>query len=292
MVGQAFIACEIGYASIPRPRALFSNFTNHGSVHVKPCNSDEICPKQDGCQFPSAGISLTVIYGGNRIKTPVKTKKETETVTIEKVIKTHHERRDEIKQRLSEFEMIWKEGSDAKLWEEMVFCFFTGGCSAKMGLRSVDAVRPLLRAGSQPAIANALSGVHRYPNARARYVFASRNFLKQHCNLELRKKLESFDCRLARRDWLVKEKGIKGLGYKEASHFLRNVGLKGYAILDKHVLKCLAELNIIDEPKPPNTRSKYLTVEDKLRDLTERTKIDFDEMDLVLWSMKTGQILK
>jgi len=218
--------------------------------------------------------------------------KEKETLTIDKVVSAHRERRNEIKQRLSEFETIWKEASDAKLWEEMVFCFFTGGCSAKMGLRSIDAVRPLLGAGSQPELAQALSGVHRYPNARAHYVFASRSFLQEHCNLELRKKLESFDCHLGRRDWLVKEKGIKGLGYKEASHFLRNIGLKGYAILDKHVLKCLAELKIIDSPKPPNTRSQYLRVEESLRDLTERTKIDFDEMDLVLWSMKTGQILK
>jgi N-glycosylase/DNA lyase len=218
--------------------------------------------------------------------------KTPETLTIEKVIEAHATRRGEIKRRLSEFEVIWEKGSDAQLWEEMVFCFFTGGCSAKMGLRSIDAVRPFLSDGSQPEIASALAGVHRYPNARARYVFDSRNFLREHCNLELRKKLESFDCMLERRDWLVKEKGIKGLGYKEASHFLRNIGLKGYAILDKHVLKCLAELKIIEAPKPPNNRSTYLRVEDKLRDLTERTKIDFDEMDLVLWSMKTGQILK
>ena len=218
--------------------------------------------------------------------------KTRETLTIEKVIEAHNERREEIRRRLSEFELVWKEGTDARLWEEMVYCFFTGGCSAKMGLRSVDAVRSLLGRGSQPEIASALTGVHRYPNARARYVFASRSFLKEHCNLELRKKLESFECRLERRDWLVREKGIKGLGYKEASHFLRNIGLKGYAILDKHVLRCLAELKIIDSPKPPNTRSRYLSVEDKLRDLTERTNIYFDEMDLVLWSMKTGQILK
>ena len=219
-------------------------------------------------------------------------KKHHASVTIRKIVQAHHERRDEIRQRLSEFESVWNEGTDAKLWEEMVYCFFTGGCSAKMGLRSVEAVRPLLDSGSQPDIARALSGVHRYPNARARYVYMSRDFLRQHCNLELRKKLDSFDCRLERRDWLVREKGIKGLGYKEASHFLRNIGFKGYAILDKHVLRCLAELKIIDDPKPPNTRSKYLRVEDKLRDLTDRTKIDFDEMDLVLWSMKTGQILK
>ena len=215
-----------------------------------------------------------------------------ETLTIGLIREAHEERRDEIKQRLSEFETVWKHGSDDRLWEEMVFCFFTGGCSAKMGMRSIEAVRPLLSDGSQPEIASALTGVHRYPNARARYVYASRSFLKEHCNLELRKKLESFECPLERRDWLVREKGIKGLGYKEASHFLRNIGLKGYAILDKHVLKCIAELKIIDSPKPPNTRSRYLRVEDKLRDLTETTKIDFDEMDLVLWSMKTGQILK
>ena len=215
-----------------------------------------------------------------------------DTLTIDRILEAHEERRDEIKRRLSEFETVWNEASDDRLWEEMVFCFFTGGCSAKMGMRSIEAVRPFLGDGTQPEIASALTGVHRYPNARARYVYASRSFLKEHCNLELRKKLESFDCHLERRDWLVREKGIKGLGYKEASHFLRNIGLKGYAILDKHVLKCLAELKIIDSPKPPNTRSRYLTVEDKLRDLTETTKIDFDEMDLVLWSMKTGQILK
>jgi N-glycosylase/DNA lyase len=110
--------------------------------------------------------------------------------------------------------------------------------------------------------------------------------------MRLRSKLESFDCSFERRDWLVKEKGIKGLGYKEASHFLRNIGFSGYAILDKHVLRCLHELKIIDDPKPPNTRSKYLTVEDKLKQLAKTARIDFDELDLVLWSMKTGEILK
>jgi thermostable 8-oxoguanine DNA glycosylase len=54
----------------------------------------------------------------------------------------------------------------------------------------------------------------------------------------------------------------------------------------------LRELQIIDDPKPPNTRSKYLRVESELKTLASLTDIDFDEMDLVLWSMKTGEILK
>jgi N-glycosylase/DNA lyase len=219
-------------------------------------------------------------------------KREKEPITIERIKATHAVRKREIEKRLAEFAAIGKRGTDLKLWEEMVFCFFTGGCSARMGLNALEAIKPIILTGDQADLALALSGVHRYPNARSRYVVASRDFLRESFGLRLRKKLNSFDCRLERRDWLVKEKGIKGLGYKEASHYLRNIGFKGYAILDKHVLNCLAELKIIDDPKPPNTRTKYLTIEEKLKNLTEKTGIDFDELDLVLWSMKTGVILK
>ena len=219
-------------------------------------------------------------------------KREREPVTIEKVKEIYSARGEEIRARLAEFDAIWQHGTDEKLWEEMVFCFFTGGCSARMGLRSVDAVKPLLLTGTHDELMNALVGRHRYPRARAGYIVASRDFLQEHCNLRLRQKLNSFTDDLERRDWLVKEKRIKGLGYKEASHFLRNIGLKGYAILDKHILRSLAELNFIEDPTPPNTRTKYLAIENKLKEFAKTVDINFDEMDLVLWSLKTGEILK
>ena len=164
-------------------------------------------------------------------------KKVRPEVTIQNIRKTHADRAHEIRARLGEFAHIGANGSDHDWWAEMVFCFFTGGCSARMGMNSLDAVRPALLTGDQTELAGRLTGVHRYPNARARYIVASREFLREHCDLKLRNKLNGFDCRLERRDWLVKEKGIKGLGYKEASHYLRNIGFKGYAILDKHVLR-------------------------------------------------------
>lgn len=219
-------------------------------------------------------------------------KKVHQPVTLEKILETHSARGQEIRLRLAEFSDIWQHGTDERLWEEMVFCFFTGGCSARMGLRSIEAVRSLLQTGTHEELMNALVGKHRYPRARAGYIVASRGFLQEHCQMRLRRQLESFTNPLERRDWLVKEKGIKGLGYKEASHFLRNIGLKGYAILDKHILRSLAELKIIDDPKPPSTRSKYLGIEIKLKELSAQLQIDFDEMDLVLWSLKTGEILK
>ena len=79
------------------------------------------------------------------------------------------------------------------------------------------------------ALEGALSGVHRYPRARSGYIVVTREFLRDDCGMRLRERLESFADPIERRDWLARERGIKGLGYKEASHFLRNVGFRGRA---------------------------------------------------------------
>lgn len=218
--------------------------------------------------------------------------RESKPVTVEAIRATHRERAPEIRARLSEFRAVWEEGTDARLWEEMVYCIFTAGASARMGLRSVEAVRPLLEGGAHDDLAGALSGVHRYPRARSGYIVVTRDFLRRDCRLRLRERLESFSDPVERRDWLARERGIKGLGYKEASHFLRNVGLSGYAILDKHILRGLAECGVIDSPQPPATRARYLAAEERLRAFARQLRIDFDELDLVLWSIKTGEILK
>ena len=207
---------------------------------------------------------------------------------------THRERRTEIRARLAEFAAVGRAGSDARLWEELVFCIFTAGASARMGLRSIEAVRSLLLEGSAEEMTRALqsAGAHRFPIARPGYVVVTRNYLRQHCDMKLRESLLSFSNPIERRDWLANERGIKGLGYKEASHFLRNVGLQGYAILDKHVLRCLTDLGVIDSPRPPTTRLRYLAMEERLRQFARDERINFDELDLVLWSMKTGEVLK
>ena len=163
-----------------------------------------------------------------------------------------------------------------------------------MGLRAVEAVRPLLATGHRRQMTRALvnARAHRYPSSRPGYVVVTRNYLQQHFDMRLREQLRSFADPLERRDWLAKEPGIKGLGYKESSHFLRNVGFKGYGILDKHVLRCLAEVGVVDSAKPATTRRKYLETEKAMREFAEDVRIDFDELDLVLWSMKTGEVLK
>jgi N-glycosylase/DNA lyase len=213
-------------------------------------------------------------------------------VTIERIRETHAARASDIRRRLAEFQDVRRAASDERLWEELVFCIFTAGASARMGLRSVEAVRELLAAGTHEELARALDKKHRYPNSRSGYIVVTRDYLHEDCRMRLRERLESFDDPLARRDWLARERRIKGLGYKEASHYLRNVGYRGYAILDKHILRSLAELGVIESPTPPTTRTRYLDIEAALRSFAARLAIDFDELDLVLWSMKTGEILK
>jgi N-glycosylase/DNA lyase len=220
--------------------------------------------------------------------------RDQQPVTIDSLHAAHAARRNEIRARLREFRRVWRTASDQRLWEEMVYCIFTAGASAKMGLRSVEAIRPLLAAGPQQAMTRALvaAGAHRFPNARPGYVVITRDYLQDSFSMRLRERLKSFRDPFERRDWLATEPRIKGLGYKEASHFLRNIGFQGYGILDKHIVRSLAELGVIDSPKPPTTRKRYLEIEARMRQFAGDVGIDFDELDLVLWSMKTGEVLK
>ena len=46
-------------------------------------------------------------------------------------------KRREIRGRMADFAAIRREGDDARLFEELVYCIFTAGASARMGETSV-----------------------------------------------------------------------------------------------------------------------------------------------------------
>jgi len=212
---------------------------------------------------------------------------------VDDLQKSYRDKQAAIRARLTEFAEIGRDADDARLFEELVFCIFTAGASARMGLNSIERVRSQLQGGSHRRLMNLLAGSHRYPRARSGYVVHTRKYLKEECDLHLREKLASFgDDPEARRDFFARNPGIKGIGYKEVSHYLRNIGYSGYAILDKHILRALHECRVIDSPKPPATKKKYLAVEESMRKFALDIKINIDELDLLLWSNKTGEILK
>jgi N-glycosylase/DNA lyase len=210
----------------------------------------------------------------------------------EKLKLSYITKKDLIKARLKEFKTIFESGDDMRIFEELAFCIFTAGTSAKMGLKSVSAVSDILLDAGFEELSTRLQHVHRFPNSRARYIVHTREYLKREFGFKLKDMMLRLEDPLERRDFLATYKGIKGVGYKEASHFLRNIGFSGYAILDKHILKTLNELKLIENAKPPTTRNKYLRIEGRLKRFANDLGIDFDELDLLLWSEKTGEILK
>ena len=229
---------------------------------------------------------------------------------IEKLKEEYNNKKDNIRERLCQFEKFFHEPyswfyrsgnlillpveikDDFRIFEELAFCIFTANTSAEMGLKAVDAVRNVLPNGNAAEMTRRLEGIYRFNNVRPNYIIHSRNYLKNSLNFKLKNKIKSFQNKDDLRNFFALNKGIKGLAYKEASHFLRNIGFKGYAILDKHIINSLHEFGILKTNEKPKNNKEYLEIEQKFIDFSKDIGIDVDELDLLLWSRKNGRILK
>ncbi|MCD6243915.1 MAG: N-glycosylase/DNA lyase [Candidatus Korarchaeota archaeon] len=191
---------------------------------------------------------------------------------------------DIVRQRMNEFELLGR-GTEEDLFKELCFCILTANYSAERGIRIQKEIDLGFLSLPLDELARKLRELgHRYPEIRAKYIVEARKYLGK-----LKKVLESFDDEALLRDWLVKN--VKGLGYKEASHFLRNIGFKNVAIIDFHIIDLLVKYGIIERPRSL-TRKKYMEIEDILRKIAEISGLTLAELDLYLWYMETGKILK
>jgi len=199
-------------------------------------------------------------------------------------------RKDEIRSRLKEFEKKLRASED-ELLAELCFCLFTPQSKAVMCDRAMSALKEcgLLLEGSERQVADKMNGV-RFRNQKACYLVEARSKLRGTGD-GLRGRIQASAGNTELREWLVDN--IKGLGYKEASHFLRNIGMgRGLAILDRHVLKNLAACGVLDELPASLSRKKYLEIETKMKRFCSDVGIDMEELDLLFWSMETGMVFK
>ena len=93
-----------------------------------------------------------------------------------------------------------------------------------------------------------------------------------------------------KREFLVKN--VKGLGYKEASHFLRNIGHRNLAILDRHILRNMKRHGAIRSIPRSITPKKYFLIEKKFMKFSDSIGIPMDELDLLFWANETGKVFK
>jgi len=188
-----------------------------------------------------------------------------------------------IDKRINEFKSIDKE-SNKELLDEMCFCLLTANFNAEKSIKIQKEIGECFFKDSKEDISQKLKKQgHRFPNKRAEYISELIS-----CKNNISEIVKFFD-KKAIRDWIVNN--VKGLGYKEASHFLRNVGFEDFAIIDFHIIDLLVRNKIIKKPKTI-TKNKYLEIENQLRKIAKKTNLNLAELDLYLWYIETGKVLK
>ena len=187
-----------------------------------------------------------------------------------------------INKKIEEFKNIDKNLKEV-LFSELCFCILTANFDAEKSIKIQNKLGSNFYVLSEKDIAKKLKKLgYRFPNTRAKYISESIQYVDL-----LQKNIQSNNHEI--RNWLIKS--VKGIGYKEASHFLRNVGFDNYAIIDFHIVDILVKHNLIKKPKTL-TRKKYLEIEDLLKQIAEESHLSLAELDLYLWYVETGKILK
>lgn len=190
---------------------------------------------------------------------------------------------DVVRKRIDEFRNLNRKGNE-EWFSEMCFCILTANSSAEMGMKIQRELGAHGFLGlSEEELRQRLKNLgYRFYNVRARYIVEARKYQNIKDIVQSRKPFDA-------REWLVKN--IRGLGYKEASHFLRNVGYLDFAILDRHILRVMHDYGLIEMPKSL-TRKRYLEIEDIFRELAAKVRMSAGELDLYIWYMRTGKVLK
>lgn len=192
---------------------------------------------------------------------------------------------NKINERYYEFKSFSSKSEEA-WFSELCFCITTANCSAESGIK----VQEALGFGGfynlpQKVLSKKLKALgYRFYNKRAEYICEARK------HFGIKEKLKIFSSNKEKRLYLVNS--VKGFSFKEASHFLRNTGHEDLAILDRHILNIMQEYALIKSiPKSLNEKN-YFEIEEILSNFCSKISLNQSLLDLYLWYLKTGKVLK
>ncbi len=171
------------------------------------------------------------------------------------------------------------------IYGELCFCILTANTSAEMGIRTQEIIglEGFLNFDEETMRKRLKEARYRFYNVRSKFLVQSRWIVDELPHIIAMKD------RIGARDYLVNN--LKGIGYKEASHFLRNVGVFDFSILDKHIL------NMIRKEHPERkflvgSRKNYLETEKTILEFADSISLEPGILDLYLWKIATGKLLK
>ena len=204
-----------------------------------------------------------------------------------------------VERRLKEYETLGRKGFvtfnlrpfvdmtvEATKKTELAFCISTANSSAISGLKFQKMLE-----GKELENLNLETIRNFMKSAGVRFYNNKALYLRQALD-----KWKVVEEALGERDDLVAReilvKNVKGFGYKEASHFLRNLGRKNVAIVDRHVTRWLVKQGYIKEPSNSLNKKTYLKLENILREIAQERKVSLAKLDLLIWYETTGKVLK
>ena len=194
-------------------------------------------------------------------------------------------RKKAIRLRLLDFARV----SRSEYFYELLYCLLTPQTSAENADKAVEVLRQMsferVAFDPEPILADK-SHYIRFHKTKAKHLLRVKQEMPEILHAVMNGG-SSFELR----EWLVRN--VKGLGYKEATHFLRNIGRNdGLAILDRHILRNLKRFGAIRSLPKSLSRKQYFSVERRFIKFSGDVGIPVDELDLLFWSMETGEIRK
>lgn len=198
----------------------------------------------------------------------------------------------------------WQNIPEQQVWNELCFCILSGNVLydlAKSVVRVMNEkrlfdplwineeknaemiiYRELEKPNFEPQKLNGELRKYRYPSKRSQQIVNAAKILYSN-NDTLKKKLLSFKSDIEARNFLADN--IPGLGIKEASHFLRNIGYSdSLAIIDVHMLSFMKKYALLEiEEKFSLTRKMYLRIESILRNFVNFHGLNLAIFDLAVW---------
>jgi N-glycosylase/DNA lyase len=213
--------------------------------------------------------------------------------SIEEIEFIYSSKKEKINLRLEEFSKVWAEGTDKEIFAELIFCILTPQASGKSCWAAVENMirKDILYKGDLGRISKEIKGA-RFINKKAAYIIEAREkFLGNDETTSLRSIISKIKDGYRARDWLANN--IKGIGYKEASHLLRNIGFeRNLAILDRHILKNLHLVGALESIPNSISKRRYFDIEKKMLEFANAIQIPMSHLDFVMWYKETGEIFK
>lgn len=211
-----------------------------------------------------------------------------ENCNIHTLHQLHYQLEFQITLRINSFRSVWEATHTEYLLLELLFCLLTPLSNAHLCWEKVLELfnSGKLYGGTVDEISAIIHPV-RFKNNKAKNIKKAINLFG---DSSLKNILQGNDIYTIRDKLVIT---IDGFGYKEASHFLRNIGIGlELAILDRHILRCLQDFHVIDTIPDALTPQRYKKIECAMQDFCKRIRIPISHLDFIFWYVKKGTLFK